>query len=303
MNARLIQGFKVAILGALVACASAPTSKELQDARRVVRDAEHGASARAPDHLLAAQQTLRRAERQERGSPEEVHYAYLADRQARLALAHAGIAAEQERFDQAKAQYLARQSELRERAEERLAGVQAQLKATEQDRGGPLGMRGERNARMQAEDRLQREQRVETARRSLRQVAKVEEDARGITITIPGSVLFRTGEATLLPVGQRDLDRVGDALEEIADQSPIVVEGHTDAVGSLSLNRELSQARADVVREHLIGRGIDAAMIRSIGKGEEEPIADNRTPEGRAKNRRIEIEVLHDQGITPVVSR
>lgn len=318
---------------ALFACATAETSQQLKDARSVVRDAEREAAAFAPDRLLAAQQTLEKAEHQDRGSPEERHYAYLADRQARLAIGHAKMARELARTEQAEAAYAATQDELRERAEERLGRAQGDLQATREalaevreslaSKDGDLGalqereasllrktaeleraldeqeqaLRGERQARVDAE------QRASAALASLQQIANVKEDARGITVTISGSVLFRTGESLLLPVALHDLDRVGDALEDLADKSTIVVEGHTDSSGSSSYNRGLSQARADTVRNHLIGRGIDPAMIRAVGKGEDEPIADNRTPEGRANNRRVEIEVLHDQGTTPVASR
>jgi outer membrane protein OmpA-like peptidoglycan-associated protein len=68
-----------------------------------------------------------------------------------------------------------------------------------------------------------------------------------------------------------------------------VVEGHTDSVGSDSKNLDLSQKRADSVREYLVSRGVKSGAISSIGKGESVPVADNKSPEGRANNRRVEI--------------
>jgi outer membrane protein OmpA-like peptidoglycan-associated protein len=69
----------------------------------------------------------------------------------------------------------------------------------------------------------------------------------------------------------------------------IVVEGHTDSKGGEAANRALSQSRADSVRVFLIQQGVPADRITAVGKGEDEPIASNKTAEGRANNRRVEI--------------
>jgi hypothetical protein len=81
---------------------------------------------------------------------------------------------------------------------------------------------------------------------------------------------------------------VADALKDQADHE-ITVEGHTDAQGSDASNIELSQGRAQSVREYLVGHGVPANRIKSEGLGESRPVADNNTPEGRANNRRVEI--------------
>ena len=83
------------------------------------------------------------------------------------------------------------------------------------------------------------------------------------------------------------VDRVkGIALEVI------IAVGHTDSIGSDKYNNRLSQRRADSVKAYLVSKGIEPNRIYTEGKGEKQPIADNKTREGRAKNRRVEIEVV-----------
>jgi outer membrane protein OmpA-like peptidoglycan-associated protein len=121
----------------------------------------------------------------------------------------------------------------------------------------------------------------------------VKEEARGLVITLNGSVLFATGESTLLPIAKDRLHEVALALIDNSG-SKIVVEGHTDAIGSQSRNEELSRRRAEAVRDYLVAEGIEVHRITAIGVGPNRPIADNKTPEGRANNRRVEIVVQRD---------
>jgi outer membrane protein OmpA-like peptidoglycan-associated protein len=104
------------------------------------------------------------------------------------------------------------------------------------------------------------------------------------------NIYFDTGSANLRSESEQELDR----LFEIMEQSRLIIEigGHTDNVGSEDTNQELSQARAEAVRTFVVEKGINAERIQAKGYGEEEPIADNETEEGRQENRRVEIKVL-----------
>ena len=71
----------------------------------------------------------------------------------------------------------------------------------------------------------------------------------------------------------------------------VITVGHTDSVGSKSYNQALSAQRASAVLSYLVGKGVDAARMKSEGRGESQPVASNATAQGRAQNRRVEIEV------------
>ena len=113
-------------------------------------------------------------------------------------------------------------------------------------------------------------------------------DERGEVFTFSGGVLFRTNEATLMPGAELQLDRLVAALAANPGRL-VVVEGHTDSQGSAAYNLALSMRRADAVRDYLVRKGHPADMVRANGIGQDSPIADNATSEGRANNRRVEV--------------
>jgi OOP family OmpA-OmpF porin len=102
-------------------------------------------------------------------------------------------------------------------------------------------------------------------------------------------VSFKTGSAELTPESITVLARVANSLTKNPDVI-IEVRGHTDAQGATEANRDLSQRRAIAVREVLIQMGVPSTHITAVGFGEDQPIADNATAEGRAKNRRVELQ-------------
>ena len=111
-----------------------------------------------------------------------------------------------------------------------------------------------------------------------------------MVITLSGSVLFATNQSALLPGAQARLDDVAGALMAAKERS-VLVEGHTDSRGSQDTNLALSQRRAESVRSYLVSRGYPAEKIEARGIGQERPVAENGTAEGRANNRRVEIVV------------
>ena len=101
-------------------------------------------------------------------------------------------------------------------------------------------------------------------------------------------VTFATGSADINPQSYKNLDRLVLNLIEFPDVV-IEIRGHTDNVGDAHMNQLLSEARADAVRDYILSKGISSDRVIAVGFGERFPIADNSTPEGRAKNRRIEM--------------
>ncbi|MGR3493726.1 OmpA family protein [Citreimonas sp.] len=112
-----------------------------------------------------------------------------------------------------------------------------------------------------------------------------------LIVTMPQDILFATDSAQLQPRLIGDLRTVADSLRQYPDTSVQVI-GHTDNTGSASYNLDLSQRRASAVSSVLVSEGVSSARIRTIGRGEDQPIASNLTPEGRAQNRRVEIVIL-----------
>ena len=140
--------------------------------------------------------------------------------------------------------------------------------------------------------RMDAEKRAAQAAADLAQFASVKQEPRGMVITLSGSVLFASAKWALLPTAQVKLNEVANALTKEDPTSKIVVEGHTDSQGSATSNQELSQQRAQSVRDYLVTRGIASDRITAQGFGLTRGIADNASPEGRANNRRVEIVVL-----------
>ena len=120
-------------------------------------------------------------------------------------------------------------------------------------------------------------------------VTTIREEQEEIVITLQCAGLFASGKTDLLPIGKGELYRVATILKELSGYKSISVEGHTDSVGSANANERLSQMRANSVLRCLVDAGVASDRIAAMGKGKSVPIADNKTPEGRAKNRRVEI--------------
>lgn len=123
----------------------------------------------------------------------------------------------------------------------------------------------------------------------LTRFAGVKQDERGTVITLAGESMFQAGETELLPTAQAKLREVARILTEQDPNSILLIEGHTDTRGSEAYNTNLSQQRADKVGDYLTRHGVAADRIRCDGRGPREPVAENRTFEGRAANRRVEI--------------
>lgn len=122
--------------------------------------------------------------------------------------------------------------------------------------------------------------------------APAKAEVKGERIELKEMIEFRTGSAEILSASDAVLDEVVKIMTEHAEIKKIRIEGHTDSEGRRESNRKLSDERAASVRTYLEKKGIDAGRLASKGFGQDKPIADNKTEEGRAQNRRVEIHIV-----------
>jgi OmpA-OmpF porin, OOP family len=111
------------------------------------------------------------------------------------------------------------------------------------------------------------------------------------TVTVSGDAFFDTNKATFRKEAQPELEKISQRVRGISSVEAIQVTGFTDNTGAADYNQKLSEARAATVKDFLIKNGIDPSKITILGKGASNPVADNATKEGRAKNRRVEVMV------------
>jgi OOP family OmpA-OmpF porin len=110
-------------------------------------------------------------------------------------------------------------------------------------------------------------------------------------VTYAADAFFDFDKSTLKPEAKTKLDDLVDKTKQI-NLEVIIAVGHTDSVGADAYNQKLSVRRAESIKTYLVSKGMEANRVYTEGKGEKQPVADNKTAEGRAKNRRVEIEVV-----------
>ncbi len=110
-------------------------------------------------------------------------------------------------------------------------------------------------------------------------------------ITFAADAFFDFDKSVLKPEGRAKLDDLVSKIRDI-NLEVIIAVGHTDSIGTNAYNQRLSVRRAESVKAYLVSKGIERNRVYTEGKGETQPVADNRTKAGRAKNRRVEIEVV-----------
>lgn len=151
------------------------------------------------------------------------------------------------------------------------------------------------NSRQNSKDLLAQKEQMITASISAKKdsaqnqlhAMQANEAERDILLAF-GEIEFVTGKADLVPGASKGIDMLADYMEKYPNKK-ISLAGHTDSSGSAELNKNLSQQRADFIRDVLISKGVAAERITAIGYGQSQPIAPNNTRAGRQKNRRIEI--------------
>ena len=110
-------------------------------------------------------------------------------------------------------------------------------------------------------------------------------------VTYAADAFFDFDKSVLKPEGKAKLDDLVGKVKGI-NLEVIIAVGHTDSVGSDAYNQKLSVKRSEAVKAYLVSKGIEKNRVYTEGKGEKQPVADNKTKEGQAKNRRVEIEVV-----------
>ena len=265
----------VAIAAILSACSAAPPRNEsLETARTLVPQVEQSSRAGvAAMDIANARKSLEAANRlaESKGKRTDIEY------EANNAVTSAQIANEKILTAQANEEIAAGSAQRQ--------AVLIQARERESQRSADQAS----DARRQADASALRADSLEAQLADL----KLQKTERGLVLTL-GDVLFDTGQATLKPGAFETLDRLATALREKSARK-VLIEGHTDNVGSDESNRGLSERRAQSVQSALIQRDVPRSQITALGKGENFPIASNDSVDGRQSNRRVELIFTEDQ--------
>jgi outer membrane protein OmpA-like peptidoglycan-associated protein len=260
-----------------------------------IRDAEiarlHSEARTEAEQRAAEAEAVAREERERREAAAE---------QARIEAEARRSAEERAReADQMRMETEARAAEERERREEERRAAE-ERRAQEAQQAEEARRAQEEQARAAEIARLREEQERtrEELRATLSRLAEVRQEARGLVLTLPGSVYFEVNKSIVQPAMRSRLTEIARALSAAGDDAHLLIEGHTDADGSSEYNLELSRLRAEAVRSVLVAGGVPPDRIETQGYGETRPIASNRTATGKAQNRRVEI-VVQGSALAP----
>ena len=253
----------------------------LVDARKEYAQAKGGVAIQLdPTDVHEADLALQRAEQawnDEPDDPNTLDLAVIAQRKAQIAEAQAAALKSSQDADAAKRELMAVTAT-------QLQSARGQLDQTKLQLQSELKTSAEQRQKL-----ADLETKLKDARDTIAKIAAVKDDDRGMVITLQGEVLFKTGKWDLKAGAMAKLDQIAEALR--GKEQPIVVYGFTDNVGTRDNNMDLSQKRAQSVRDYLVTKGIPQDLITAQGKGPDEPISDNGSVEGRASNRRVELVV------------
>ncbi len=254
---------------------------------------------------------------------EDAQAKIAADKKAaeeREAKAHADAAAEAQRrleAEEAREQAEAAQAEaLRMKKEAEDAAQEAARQKAEAEQASAAALAQQQAAQAEAEKARQAAAQAEAEKGQLRaqllaqlnSILQTRDSARGLIVNM-SDVLFDTGSSTLKPGAREKLAKISGILLAHPGLT-LQIEGHTDSVGSDEFNQQLSERRADTVRDFLAEQGVPASSISARGFGKTQPVATNDTAEGRQRNRRVELVVngdaigkAADASVTPASQR
>ena len=254
----------------------------------------------APVALKEAEETLEMSRRLWEAKADKVdveHHAYLAKQRTLIARETAMLNAAENEIGRAETE---RQQVLLEVRRSEAMNAEARAGRAEEEMRRERTSSEERALRATEEMQRERTSSEEARKRAEKLATRVEElealqTERGLVLTL-GDVTFDFNKATLKSGGLRTIRNLGNFLEEYPERN-ILVEGHTDSIGSDEYNLGLSERRANAVRQALIGLGVSGQRIRIQGVGKMQPVASNATEIGRQQNRRVEVIISDENGV------
>lgn len=266
------------VVGSLLGggCTAGSPPVALEQARTAYAQAEQTPAvvAHAPVPLQEARQALQRAERvwaDDHDAEEVQHLATLASQRVEIA--------------KAVAEKKVAEAQIQQATEER-DQILLDARTREAQRAQSEAARAQQQAQAATSQAQAATSQVQQLQQELAALQAKQTD-RGLVLTL-GDVLFETGKADLRPGALKNLYPLVTFLQKYPERR-VVIEGHTDSVGSDAYNLDLSQHRADAVRDFLLQNGVNAAQMSTRGYGKASPVASNDTAEGRQQNRRVEL--------------
>lgn len=140
--------------------------------------------------------------------------------------------------------------------------------------------------------------RMDKQAKELEKIAETKRTEQGLVSKLKSDILFDTGKSDLKPEAKKNLKDMAEIMKKYPE-NVLTIKGYTDSTGSQKINEDLSQKRAEAVKSELVTSGLAVDVVGTQGMGPANPVADNKTSDGRKQNRRVEIEVTVDQSKVP----
>ncbi|MGN8225483.1 OmpA family protein [Gracilimonas sp. BCB1] len=282
-NSLIILGLIIPLL--LAGCGGPPQNNPLlMEARQSYDKAEQDSMIvmKAPVALKEAEEALEQSQQLwEEGADRNLieHYAYIANQKTRIARETAELNAAQDEVEQAES----------ERKQVLIEARRAEAIAAER--------RAEDALQLVKEERAEAERARKEASELAERLSEMEarQSERGMVLTL-SDVLFDFDSSTLNAGANKVVNELAGFLKNYPERT-VHIEGFTDSIGSAEYNKNLSQRRADALKQALIQAGISSQRIETVGYGEEYPVATNMNEAGRQQNRRVEVIISNENGV------
>lgn len=261
------------------------SDERVEAARKAAEAREQQAKLQAEEAQKAKLEAQLEAEKaaREKAEAEAARAAALAQQQA------AEKAAQQAAQQKAEAEAAAQAAQAKALAEQQAAANARQLAAQQKAAAEAEAAKAEQTAAQAEKEKAQLRKQL---LKQLSMVLQTNDTVRGLIVNMSG-VLFDTGSYTLRPEAREKLAKISGILLAYPGLK-VQVEGYTDSTGSEDFNQQLSEQRAEMVRDYLIDQLVPAGSVTAQGFGEADPVASNDTAEGRQKNRRVQLVVTGD---------